>query len=129
MKYIIEIEKKPFVRESSLYGKEFLYRANGFRSLVFDETGLKKLTPLSEYMSKYKPEREVFHIGDEVIRNCEIAYVLAPDYSETEFILLMNGYAHPQYAYKQDWKKTGQISHEIIKQVELAAKALQEGKE
>lgn len=126
MKYIIEIEDKPFVRKSAIYGEEALYRANGFKSLVFDETGLKKLTPLPEYMSKYKPEREAFHVGDEVIRDCEIAYVLIPDYSETEFILLMKGYTHPQYAYKQNWKKTGQTSPEIIKQIKLAAEALQE---
>ena len=127
MKYVIEIDDEPFARKSALYGEEALYRANGFRSLVFDETGLKKLTPLTEYMSKYKPENEVFHVGDEVINidSCETAYVLAPDYGETEFVLLLEGYTHPQYVRKQGWKKTGQNSHEIIKQVELAAKALQ----
>ena len=129
MKYIIEIEDEPFTRKSALYGEEALYRANGFKSLVFDETGLKKLTPLTEYMSKYnKPEREAFHVGDEVINNvsCETAYVLVPDYGETQFALLMEDYKHPQYVKKQGWEKTGNISHEIIKQVELAAEALKE---
>lgn len=123
MKYIIEIEDKPLTRDG-----EAVYRAKGFRSLVFDENGLKKLTPLPEYMSKYKPESEVFHVGDEVINNdrCETAYVLVPDYGETQFALLMEDYKHPQYVKKQGWEKTGQISHEIIKQVELAAEALKE---
>lgn len=42
MKYIIEIENEPFVRD------EKLYRAKGFKSLVFDQIGLDKLMP-------YKP--------------------------------------------------------------------------
>ena len=42
-KYIIEIEDEPFVRKSCLYGEEGLYRASGFKSLVFDKTGLDKL--------------------------------------------------------------------------------------
>lgn len=42
MKYIIDIEDIPFIRDESLY------RAKGFKSLVFDKIGLEKLTP-------YKP--------------------------------------------------------------------------
>lgn len=114
MKYIIEIEDEPLTRDG-----EAVYRAKGFRSLVFDENGLKKLTPFGT------PEQEeTFHIGDEVQNDGEIAYVLVPDYGKKEFVLLMKGYTHPQYAYKQGWKKTGDISHEVIRQVELATEAL-----
>lgn len=47
-KYVIELEDEPFVRKSCLHGVEGLYRAVGFKSLVFDENGLEKLTPLTE---------------------------------------------------------------------------------
>ena len=47
-KYIIEIEDEPFVRKSALYGEEAVYRAKGFKSLVFDKVGLEKLTPMSD---------------------------------------------------------------------------------
>ena len=48
MKYIIEIEDEPFVRESCLHGEEAFYRAKGFKSLVFDDYGLSKLKPYRE---------------------------------------------------------------------------------
>ena len=43
-KYIIEIEDKPFHNEDG----DFLYRVKGFNSLVFDMTGISKLTPYTE---------------------------------------------------------------------------------
>lgn len=43
MKYVIEIENKPFERNG-----ESLYRASNFRSLVFDKSGLSKLEPSRE---------------------------------------------------------------------------------
>lgn len=43
-KYIIELEDKPFHKEDG----DFLYRAKGFNSLVFDMTGIGKLTPYPE---------------------------------------------------------------------------------
>ena len=45
MKYIIEIEDEPLVRKSALHGEDAVYRAVGFKSLVFDKVGLEKLTP------------------------------------------------------------------------------------
>ena len=48
MKYIIEIEDEPFGRNDDpviSHGMDELYRAKGFRSLVFDSVGLKKLKP------------------------------------------------------------------------------------
>lgn len=38
MKYIIELEDKPFISE---HGEE-LYRAKGFKSLVFDQSGMTR---------------------------------------------------------------------------------------
>lgn len=43
-KYIIELEDKPFHKEDG----DFLYRAKGFNSLVFDWNGLQMLTPYTE---------------------------------------------------------------------------------
>jgi len=43
-KYIIELEDEPFHKENG----DFLYRAKGFNSLVFDMTGIGKLTPYTE---------------------------------------------------------------------------------
>lgn len=43
-KYIIEIEDDEFIQNE---GNEILYRAKGFKSLVFDENGLDKLTPFA----------------------------------------------------------------------------------
>lgn len=129
MKYIIDIEDEPFVRKSALYGEEALYRANGFKSLVFDETGLKKLTPLPEYMSKYKPEREAFHVGDKVIKKTAEAneYVLVPDIGHGNFVVMMSDFAHPQNQSKDEWVKVSSNNSAKIKEFILqAAEALKE---
>lgn len=50
-KYVIELEEEPFVSsEPGEYKK--LYRVEGFNSLVFDEEGLKRLTPYEEAETK-----------------------------------------------------------------------------
>ena len=43
-KYIIELEEKPFHDDNG----DFLYRVKGFNSLVFDMTGVGKMTPYTE---------------------------------------------------------------------------------
>lgn len=51
MKYIIEIENEPFGRNDDPFfphGMDELYRAKGFKSLVFDKNGLDKLIPYTE---------------------------------------------------------------------------------
>ena len=48
MKYIIEIEDQPFVQHCFLNGESALYRAKGFKSLVFDEYGIDKLKEFDE---------------------------------------------------------------------------------
>lgn len=61
MKYIIEIENEPFGRNDDPvipHGMDELYRAKGFKSLVFDKNGLNKLTPYTE------PDRKA--VEDEV---------------------------------------------------------------
>lgn len=50
-KYIIELEDEPFGRNDDPdfpHGMDLLWRVKGFNSLVFDEYGLSKLTPLSK---------------------------------------------------------------------------------
>lgn len=58
MKYIIDIEKEPYLQESDPFFDSGLYRASNFKSLVFDQNGLAKLTPYTE------PDRK--SIEDEV---------------------------------------------------------------
>lgn len=52
-KYIIELEDSPLLSETH-YGCEYekLYRVKGFKSLVFDGEGLKRLTPYEEPRQK-----------------------------------------------------------------------------
>ena len=56
MKYVIEIEKRPFRRADSISVdfSEELYRVEGFNSLVFDKHGLDKLEPLTpDYINEH----------------------------------------------------------------------------
>lgn len=55
MKYVIEIEDEPFGRNDNPvipYGMDELYKAKGFNSLVFDQSGLDKLTPLEKELEE-----------------------------------------------------------------------------
>lgn len=48
-KYIIEVEDKPFeLLSEDGFTSEKLFRVKGFNSLVFDMTGISKLTPYTE---------------------------------------------------------------------------------
>lgn len=49
MKYIIDVEDKPFTN-----GDGEVYRVKGFRSLFFDENGLDKLMPLHISLKRSK---------------------------------------------------------------------------
>lgn len=48
MKYIIELEDEPMIANSSCQEVDELWKAKGFNSLVFDQNGIKKLTPYTE---------------------------------------------------------------------------------
>ena len=121
MKYIIEIEDEPLVRDG-----EKLWKASAFKSLVFDQNGLDKLTPYQE-----SEKEEEFHVGDEVKRKDgeEVGIVLVPDAEYGEFVALFENYTCPQYCYKQNWEKTGYNRWEVREFVALAAKALEAEKE
>lgn len=47
-KYIIELEEDAFHQTSKVGSESYLYRVKGFNSLVFDMTGIGKLTPYPE---------------------------------------------------------------------------------
>lgn len=51
-KYVIDIEDKPFVSTSNYDSDDTLYRAVGFNSLVFDQTGLNKLKPYDPFTDR-----------------------------------------------------------------------------
>lgn len=69
MKYIIEIENEPFGRNDDPvipHGMDKLYRAKGFKSLVFDKNGLDKLISYTEPDRK-AIEDEVWEFAREMI--------------------------------------------------------------
>lgn len=71
MKYIIEIENEPFGRNDDPvipHGMDELYRAKGFKSLVFDKNGLDKLTPYTEPDHK-AIEDEVWSMVKDIVLN------------------------------------------------------------
>lgn len=75
-KYVIEFEEKPFHklqrRVTSDLEQEVLWRVKGFNSLVFDENGIKKLTPLEDTveLAKHEVYGNGFNEGYEVgLRN------------------------------------------------------------
>ena len=58
-KYVIEFEEEPFGKNDNPvipHGLEELWRVKGFNSLVFDENGIKKLTPLEDTLDLDKLE-------------------------------------------------------------------------
>lgn len=78
-KYIIELEVEPFEQDTD-QGKDYLWRAKGFKSLVFDAAGLRKMKPAEEELeSAYdhgrtsaeaeyhemieKEKKEIYHAG------------------------------------------------------------------
>ena len=76
MKYVIEIEDKPLVRKSALYGEDAVYRAAGFKSLVFDKAGLEKLEPL---------QQEVLNVAKKNYdRGIEDAWSLAQEFDKLD---------------------------------------------
>lgn len=55
-KYVIEFEEEPFIKDPIISAPEELWRVKGFNSLVFDENGIKKLTPLEDTLDLDKLE-------------------------------------------------------------------------
>ena len=55
-KYVIEFEEEPFIKDPIISASEELWRVKGFNSLVFDENGIKKLTPLEDTLDLDKLE-------------------------------------------------------------------------
>ena len=69
-KYVIEFEEKPFykMQRRGTSETEKLWRVKGFNSLVFDENGIKKLTPLEDTLelAKHEVYGNGFNEGSEV---------------------------------------------------------------
>ena len=77
-KYIIEMEDMMFHKTGESGAETFLWRVNGFNSLVFDRAGIDKLTPYTEpdleqvrkeaYDKGWKEAEnyyDEYHVGDE----------------------------------------------------------------
>ena len=106
MKYIIEIEDEPLVR-----GGDTVWRAKGFKSLVFDQNGLDKL-------KSFDRSKSAFKVGDEVQDyDGRLAYVIVPNEANGPLVLV----EHPFNAFASQWQKTGMFSS-AIRNVVLQAK-------
>ena len=60
MKYIIEIEEEPFESPGS---EQRLWKSTEFNSLVFDKTGLEKLTPYDESAAEQRGQEEAWELA------------------------------------------------------------------
>lgn len=95
-KYIIELEDEPFGRNDDPdfpHGMDLLWRVKGFNSLVFDENGLSKLTPLSKMNAGegYERYKAGMDAAWEAARKLETMTMWEiertfPDISDTAFI-------------------------------------------
>lgn len=116
-KYIIELEDESFMDGSA----HVLHRVKGFRSLVFDEEGLAKLTP---YEPGTKPE-PAFKVGDEVAYPAIDEYRKCVVLAEAEepgvwVVLTENGCVEymDERLDERFLKKTGKHYPEVTKMIE-----------
>lgn len=73
-KYVIELDD---VYESGYPKKPILYQAKNFRTLVFDENGIRKLQPLEDAIEeevKYALKKEVDAVKKDYERKIKEAY-------------------------------------------------------
>ena len=111
-KYIIELEEKMFSNGTI----DALYRAKGFRSLVFDAEGLKKLTP---YEPETKPE-PAFKVGDEVrlAASAEYKSVVLDEADEPGVWIVLTKNGCVEKVDEILLKKTGKHYPEVVKLIE-----------
>lgn len=92
-KYIIELEDENYHQQSDSEPSDCLWRVKGFNSLVFDEVGLRKLTPYTEpdieqikdetYMAGYETGREAERVRQpNLVRQPDIGQVRKEAYKE-----------------------------------------------
>lgn len=139
MKYVIEIEDEAFFRGSALYGQDTLFRAKGFKSLVFDENGLKKLTPLDDVIEKAVNKAienisntrtncrhnsdDKINVGDEIQDYDEIKCVVIDICGDEYTVYNENGCVETVYDIEY-YTKTGRHFEEVAKML----KKLQENR-
>lgn len=103
-KYVIEIEDVPFGRNDDPvipHGMDELYRARGFKSLVFDQNGLNKLTPYTEPDEdeiRQRVEQEVWEFADKYYNMNDIDF---DDCCDSE---VQSSYSEAKAKY-EEWRK------------------------
>ena len=118
MKYIIEIEDEPFVRQSALHGEEGVYRAKGFNNLFFDKTMLDKLKPqptVVNYIAWQENQNEI-RVGDEVtVNTTKITGIVfgINKYSVTVIWVDTNDEVRCRRFITEDLQKTGRHFSEV----------------
>lgn len=110
MKYIIELECEPMIANSFHQEVDKLWKAKGFNSLVFDQYGIKKLTPYTEPDRK-AIEDEVWSLAREIaycmsFGACKDAGTLCDDdiYTSATGVLEKLSYQEAKAKYEA-WKK------------------------
>lgn len=105
-KYVIEFEEEPFGKNDNPvipHGLEELWRVKGFNTLVFDENGIKKLTPLEDTveLAQHEVYGNGFNEGYEVgLRNLwdgvwkVLGYVNDGSYTQEQIVQIFG---------KNDW--------------------------
>lgn len=103
-KYIIEIEDDPFIRYECFPGEEKLYIAKGFKSLVFNQNDLDKLTPYDESAAELRGAEKAWELAKKIS--------IMPDEAKKEvwgtdkYNTINLGYSYAEAAEKYElWQK------------------------
>lgn len=106
MKYIIELEDEPMIANSSYQEVDELWKAKGFNSLVFDQNGIKKLTPYTE------PDRKAIEDAqEEAWEFAKQVTIMTPDdkcelWGTSKYNTINLGYSYAEVKAKYEaWKK------------------------
>lgn len=117
-KYIIELEEEPFckIKERDGTNRE-LYCVKGFNSLVFDETGLSKLTPYEEPKPQKKPFDFPERLNEALGRfwdGSTDGFAKACDIPELFIITYLSGDANPTPKHLAVMSKTLGVSADYL---------------
>ena len=81
-KYIIEIEDDPFMRYECFPGEEKLYIAKGFKSLVFNQNDLDKLTPYNESAAEQRGAEKAWTLAQKIVKSPVFGGMSSPELLE-----------------------------------------------
>ena len=111
-KYIIELEDEPMIANSFNHEVDELWKAKGFNSLVFDQKGIKKLTPYTE------PDRKAIEDAqEEAWEFAKQVTIMTPDdkcelWGTSKYNTINLGYSYAEAKAKyEEWQKQKEEIH------------------